>query len=51
MEEYQKVEIWCSNCDTKFEVKWDIEHPSHPTTCPFCGAEIDDEEQEHDSGC
>tara|TARA_B100001109_G_scaffold193742_1_gene160368 strand:+ start:457 stop:615 length:159 start_codon:yes stop_codon:yes gene_type:complete len=52
MTEYQFMELWCSHCDTDYQVKWDLEHPSSPSTCPFCGSEIDYEEQEYDdSGC
>ena len=42
-EEYQYITIKCTNCDTLFEIKWDLEHPSAPMTCPFCSHELEDE--------
>ena len=42
----QKVEITCTHCDTDFELTWSEEHPLTPFTCPFCGCEIDYDEQE-----
>ena len=42
----QKMQILCTNCDTDFEIIWSEEHPSCPFTCPFCGFEIDFDEQE-----
>ena len=40
---YQYLNIICDNCDTPYEIRWDIEHPSAPLTCPFCGHELEDE--------
>ena len=42
MIEYQYLSIRCDNCDT-YEIRWDIDSPSHPLTCPFCGHELEDE--------
>ena len=60
MIEYQYLTIECDNCDTPYEVRWDIEHPSAPLTCPFCGHEVfwnvcylvlgENEELEHEQG-
>ena len=56
----EKVEKHCSNCNTKYSVTWDEEKNENqqPWTCPFCGYEVEDEEDidrevpdeaEHDS--
>jgi DNA-directed RNA polymerase subunit RPC12/RpoP len=56
----EKVEKHCSNCNTKYSITWDEEknEGQQPWTCPFCGYEVDDEEDngnevpeeaEHDS--
>ena len=35
----------CSNCTTKYTVEWDIEEQDlEPLTCPFCGFEVETEE-------
>ena len=35
----------CSSCETKYTVVWDIEEQDlDPWTCPFCGYEVDDED-------
>ena len=37
----------CSSCETKYTVTWDIEEQDlEPLTCPFCGYEVDNEEEE-----
>jgi hypothetical protein len=41
----------CSSCETKYTVEWDIEvQDLEPLTCPFCGREVeeleDDDEEE-----
>ena len=40
----------CSNCTTKYTVEWDIdEQDLDPLTCPFCGFEVETEEDsEHE---
>ena len=43
MIEYQYLNIECDNCETPYEVRWDVEHPSAHLTCPFCGHELEDE--------
>ena len=42
----EKVEKHCSNCNTKYSIKWDEEknEGQEPWTCPFCGYEVDDED-------
>jgi len=35
----------CSSCETKYTVTWDIdEQDLDPLTCPFCGYEVEHEE-------
>ena len=37
----------CSSCETKYTVIWDIEEQDlEPLTCPFCGHEVEHEEDE-----
>ena len=44
MEKRQKT---CSSCETKYTVVWDIEEQDlEPLTCPFCGSEVEDEQDE-----
>ena len=55
----EKVKKTCSSCETKYTITWDIEEQDlEPLTCPFCGYEVEDEEDigseipdeaEHDS--
>ena len=56
----EKAEKHCSNCNTKYSITWDEEKNENqqPWTCPFCGYEVEDEEDigseipdeaEHDS--
>ena len=43
----EKVQKTCSNCETKYTITWDIEEQDlEPLTCPFCGYEVDNEEDE-----
>ena len=42
-----KVAKTCSNCETKYTVAWDMEEQElQPLTCPFCGYEVENEEDE-----
>ena len=42
-----KVTKTCSNCETKYTVAWDSEEQElEPLTCPFCGYEVENEEDE-----
>ena len=42
----QKTTKTCSSCETKYTVAWDIEEQDlEPLTCPFCGFEVEDEEE------
>ena len=44
MEKRQKT---CSSCETKYTIVWDIEEQDlEPLTCPFCGFEVENEEDE-----
>jgi DNA-directed RNA polymerase subunit RPC12/RpoP len=39
----------CSSCETKYTVTWDIEEQDlEPLTCPFCGYEVDNEEDQEE---
>ena len=41
-----KVTKTCSNCETKYTIVWDIvEQDLEPLTCPFCGYEVEDEDE------
>ena len=41
----------CTSCETKYTVEWDIEvHDLEPLTCPFCGREVEElDEDEEDT--
>ena len=42
----EKAKKTCSSCDTKYTIIWDIEEQDlEPLTCPFCGYEVEDEEE------
>ena len=42
-----KVTKTCSSCETKYTVSWDIdEQDLEPMTCPFCGHEIEHEDEQ-----
>jgi ribosomal protein L37E len=42
-----KVTKTCSSCETKYSIAWDIdEQDLEPLTCPFCGFEVENEEDE-----
>tara|TARA_S200000501_G_scaffold351153_1_gene368783 strand:+ start:512 stop:685 length:174 start_codon:yes stop_codon:yes gene_type:complete len=46
MEKRQKT---CSQCETKYTIVWDIEEQDlEPLTCPFCGYEVDNEEDSNE---
>jgi len=45
----EKAKKHCSSCETKYTVQWDIEEQDlEPLTCPFCGYEVEQEEDEQD---
>ena len=45
----EKRKITCSSCETKYTVTWDIEEQDlEPLTCPFCGYEVENEEDQED---
>ena len=40
-----KVTKTCSSCETKYTIAWNIdEQDLEPLTCPFCGYEVENEE-------
>ena len=47
----EKVIKKCSNCTTKYTIVWDEEEQDlDPLTCPFCGFEVETEEDsEHET--
>ena len=45
----EKRKKTCSSCETKYTVTWDIEEQDlEPLTCPFCGYEVENEEDQDD---
>ena len=43
----EKISKTCSNCETKYTIVWDNEEQDlEPLTCPFCGYEVENEEDE-----
>ena len=45
----EKVKKVCTSCETKYTVTWDIEEQDlEPLTCPFCGYEVENEEDQDD---
>ena len=43
----EKITKTCSNCETKYTIVWDNEEQDlEPLTCPFCGYEVDNEEDD-----
>ena len=43
----EKRKKTCSSCETKYTVQWDIEEQDlEPLTCPFCGYEVENDEDE-----
>ena len=43
----EKRQKTCSSCETKYTVTWDIEEQDlEPLTCPFCGFEVTDEDDD-----
>ena len=43
----EKAKKVCTSCETKYTVTWDIdEQDLEPLTCPFCGFEVENEEDE-----
>ena len=47
----EKRQKTCSSCETKYTVEWDIEvQDLEPFTCPFCGHEVEElEDDEEDT--
>ena len=45
----EKAKKVCTACETKYTVTWDIEEQDlEPLTCPFCGYEVENEEDQDD---
>ena len=45
----EKRKKTCSSCETKYTIVWDIEEQDlEPLTCPFCGYEVDNEEDQEE---
>ena len=45
----EKRQKTCSQCETKYTIVWDIEEQDlEPLTCPFCGYEVDNEEDSNE---
>ena len=43
----EKRQKTCTSCETKYNIVWDIEEQDlEPLTCPFCGYEVEDEQDE-----
>ena len=43
----EKRQKTCSSCETKYTIVWDIEEQDlEPLTCPFCGFEVTDEDDD-----
>tara|TARA_B100000927_G_scaffold228380_1_gene188175 strand:+ start:533 stop:706 length:174 start_codon:yes stop_codon:yes gene_type:complete len=43
----EKVQKACQNCETKYTIEWDLEQQDmNPATCPFCGFEVGEEDDE-----
>ena len=43
----EKRQKTCASCETKYTVEWDIEvQDLEPLTCPFCGREVEEIEDE-----
>ena len=43
----EKRQKTCSSCETKYTIVWDNEEQDlEPLTCPFCGFEVENEEDE-----
>ena len=47
----EKRQKTCSSCETKYTIEWDIEvQDLEPLTCPFCGHEVEElEDDEEDT--
>ena len=45
----EKRQKTCTSCETKYNIVWDIEEQDlEPLTCPFCGYEVDNEEDQEE---
>jgi Zn ribbon nucleic-acid-binding protein len=43
----RKAKKHCPQCETKYTIEWDIEEQDlEPLTCPFCGYEVELEDEE-----
>ena len=40
-----KIKKTCQNCQTKYTIEWDEDKVDlQPLTCPFCGYEVEEED-------
>ena len=42
------IEVACDSCQSEFEVRYTEQKDGEPLYCPFCGADIDYEEDDED---
>ena len=40
----KKIEIFCQDCDATFEIIHDLNNPYIITYCPFCGTELQEDD-------
>lgn len=43
------IEVTCDSCQSEFEIRYNEEKDGEPIYCPFCGADIDYEEDDNES--
>ena len=43
------IEVTCDSCQSDYEIRYNEEKDSEPIYCPFCGADIDYEEDDNES--
>ena len=43
------IEVTCDSCQSDYEIRYNEEKDGEPVYCPFCGADIDYEEDDNES--
>ena len=43
------IEVTCDSCQSEFEIRYNEEKDGEPIYCPFCGADIDYDEDDNES--
>jgi len=43
------IEVTCDSCQSDYEIRYNEEKDGEPIYCPFCGADIDYEEDDNES--